>query len=59
MGKFLGGHILLVLMILAIEGLHGDVFVVTRCTQQKLFKENEGSGEPEQTIAIEEFTRVI
>ena len=59
-GEFLGGHILLayswiealfILAILAFEGLHNNIyFVVTRCIQQKLFKENEGSDEHEQTI---------
>ena len=52
MGKFLGGHILLaysrieaifILTILVFEGFHDEIyFVATRCTQQKLFKENEG-----------------
>ena len=58
-GEFLGGHILLVyswiealfLAIPAFEGLHNDIyFVVTRYIQRKLFKENEGSDEREQTI---------
>ena len=57
MGKVMRGHALLVygwiemlfiLMIPACEGLHDDIsFVVTRCTQQKLFMENEGLGERE------------
>ena len=39
---------------MACKGLHDDIwFVVTRCTQQKLFMENEGSDESEQTIAHE------
>ena len=65
MGKVMRGHALLVygwiemLFILMIpacghEGLHDDIsFVVTRCTQQKLFMENKGSGGREQTIAHE------
>ena len=41
-------------MIPACEGLQDDIsLVVTRCTQQKLFMENEGSGEREQIIAHE------
>ena len=60
MGKFLGGHIspfcswivaLLTLTIPAFEGLLNDIqFVVTRCTQQILLKENEGSDELKQSI---------
>ena len=60
MGKFLGGHISLVcswieafftLTIPEFKGLHNDIqFVVTRCTQQMLLNENEGSGEHEQSI---------
>ena len=60
-GEILGGHILLVcswieelftLMILTFVKLHNDIqFVVTRCTQQKLFWENLGSDEHKQSIA--------
>ena len=60
MGKIMGGHISLVccwikalftLTILAFQGLHDDIqFVATRCIQQKVFKENKGSGEHEQSI---------
>ena len=41
-----------ILIILAFEELHDDIkFVITKCTQQKSFKENQGSGERECTIA--------
>ena len=59
-GEFLGGHLLLealfILAIPAFKGLHNDIqFVATRCIQPKLFKENEGSGEHEQTIVLIEL----
>ena len=52
MGKFLGGHISLVcswiealftltIPAFEVEGFHNDIlFIVTRCTQQKLLKED-------------------
>ena len=60
-GKLLDGHIslvyswieaLFILTIPAFEGLHNDIFVVTRCIQHKLFKENKSSGERKQTSYI-------
>ena len=61
-GDILGGHISLVcsciealftLTIPAFKGLYDDIqFVAIRCTQQKLFKENKGSGEREQSIVL-------
>ena len=60
-GEILGGYILLVcscievlftLMILEFEKFHNDIqFVVTRCTQQKLYWENLDSDEHKQSIA--------
>ena len=59
-GEIFGGHILLVyswvevlftLTIPAFEGLlKGFTMIYNLCTQQKLFKQNEGSGEREQSI---------
>ena len=61
-GDILGGRISLVcswiealftLTIPAFEGLHDDIqFVAIRCTPQKLFKENKGSGERKQSIVL-------
>ena len=49
MGKFLGGHILLVCCWIEAP------FTLTIRTRQKLFKENEGSSEHKQSILLSDL----